>query len=439
MKNTAYLWMIAGQIATTAVIQVIPMLVLPVRGYATFAIVYLAFAGFLALQYATICDVWARLLRRAGSTQVQLRDFQAALTALTSLSGLAVGVIAMVATGQPAFAIAGGLATALSMYRSGIAYRLVAENRIRFAGVTDLVGAGAAGLASLALIAVGSYSTTTAMSCWALASLVATLAARIRPVPSPRRAIRWFSGNRQDIGLLSAEAAIKTIETVGTPYLVGAVGGALPLALHRAASSLTYPVRLVLEMLRARIISGAIGGGIRAVLAIGTIGLVAGIGVAGGLTVLGSWGLLGGDTIIDALVPHALAVGAWIFTMAVSSFVQFVGRGHFSGRRLISRRIANTVIVLGVTAAAVIVFGAGAVIWAAALAELLAAGLWVIRRRAADDTLATVPGARPGPGADRPDAEGEDTGRGDSAAADPERAGSAGGREPVPTADPQAV
>ena len=61
MKNAAYLWMIAGQIATTAVIQLIPMFVLPVQGYATFAIIYLAFAGFLALQYATICDVWARL------------------------------------------------------------------------------------------------------------------------------------------------------------------------------------------------------------------------------------------------------------------------------------------------------------------------------------------------------------------------------------------
>jgi hypothetical protein len=387
--------MIAGQVATTAVIQLIPMLTLPVQGYARFAIVYLAFAGFLALQYATICDVWARLLRRAGGVTVQLRDYQASLTLLTALSGLALGAVALAVTGDPLFALAGGLATAISMFRSGIAYRLVAEDRIRFAGVTDLLGAGFAGLVSLALIAADLFTTTAALACWALASLGATVLARIWPVADVRAAVRWFSGNRGDIALLSTEAAIKTVETVGTPYLVGAVGGALPLALHRAASSLTYPVRLVLEMLRARIISGAIGGGLRAVGAIGVIGLLAGAGVAGGLVILGSWGILGGDTIVDALAPHALAVGAWIVTMAVSSFVQFVGRGRLSGRRLISRRLANTSIVLGVTAGGVILFGAGAVIWSAAVAELLAACLWIIRRGDEDADGATPDGSAP--------------------------------------------
>ena len=165
MKNTAYLWMIAGQIATTAVIQVLPMLTLSVQGYARFAIVYLAFAGFLALQYATICDVWARLLRRAGGVTVQLRDYQASLTALTSLSGLTLGLVALLFTGDVLFALAGGLATAVSMYRSGIAYRLIAEDRIRFAGVTDLLGASIAGIVSLGLIATGHFSTTVALAC----------------------------------------------------------------------------------------------------------------------------------------------------------------------------------------------------------------------------------------------------------------------------------
>ena len=380
MKNTAYLWMIAGQVATTAVVQVLPMLTLTVAGYARFAIVYLAFAGFLALQYATICDVWARLLRRAGGTTVQLRDYQASLTGLTSLSGLGLGLVALVISGDPLLALAGGLATAISMYRSGIAYRLIAEDRIRFAGVTDLLGAGIAGLVSLALIATGQFTTVTALLCWALASLGASVLARIAPVVDPRAAVRWFSGNRSDIALLSTEAAIKTVETVGTPYLVGGVGGALPLALHRAASSLTYPVRVVLEMLRARIISGAIGGGLRAVGAIGVIGVLAGSGVAVGLVVLGSWGILGGDTIVDALAPHAVAVGAWIVTMAISSFMQFVGRGRLSGRRLIGRRLANTAVVLGVTAGGVILFGAEAVIWSAAVAEMLAALLWITRQ-----------------------------------------------------------
>jgi hypothetical protein len=75
--------------------------------------------------------------------------------------------------------------------------------------------------------------------------------------------------------------------------------------------------------------------------------------------------------------------------------VQFVGRGRLSGRRLISRRLANTSIVLGVTAGGVILFGAGAVIWSAAVAELLAACLWIIRRGDEDADGATPDGSAP--------------------------------------------
>lgn len=402
MKNTAYVWLAAGQVASTAAIQVIPMLTLAVAGYALYAVVYLVFAAFLALQYATICDVWARMLRRSQPTGSQLRAFQAALTALTALSGTATGLIVLAASGQGLLAAAGGTAAALAMYRSGVVYRLVATERIRRAGVTELLGAAAAGLLSVSLLTLSVYTTTTALLCWAFGALCASLAAGVGPVASPRAAAGWFSDNRRDIGLLSAETAIKTVETVGTPFLVGALAGALALALHRAASSLTYPVRLVIEVLRARIISGAIGGSLRAVLVIGAIGALAGTTVAVGLVVLEHWGVLGGGTIVDALAPHAVAVGAWLLAMAVSSFVQFLGRGAFNGRRLIGRRIATTVVVLGVTGSGVLLLGAGAVIWSAALAELLAALLWIPRRadRGAVGTSRSDEAPRPGPAGD---------------------------------------
>lgn len=388
MKNTVYVWPAAGQIASTAVIQVLPMLILPVHGYAVYAVIYLVFAAFLALQNATICDVWARMLRRSESTSSQLRAFQAALTALATLSGTAAGLIALVVSDHGLLAAAAGAATAFAMYRSGISYRLVATERIRRAGLSALLGAIVAGLFSVSLLALGAYTTTMALLCWALGALCASLSAGIGPVASPRAVVDWFVDNRHDVGLLSAETAIKTIETVGTPLLVGAIGGALPLALHRAASSLTYPVRVVVEVLRARLVSGAIGGSLRGVLVMGTIGVLAGTSVTVGLTVLENWGLLGAGTIVVALAPHALAVGAWLCTMAVSSFVQFMGRGRFNGRALIARRIANTVVVLGVTGSGVLLFGVAAVVWSAALAELLAALLW-ISRRADDGSVAT--------------------------------------------------
>ncbi|WP_114853294.1 hypothetical protein [Brachybacterium sp. YJGR34] len=389
MRSTEYLWVAVGQIASTLAIQVIPMVALPVRDYAVYAVVYLAFAALLALQYATVCDVWARMLRRSEVPGEHLHSFQAALTALALGGGTVVGLLVLAISGHALLGLTGGAATTLAMYRSGLTYRLVASGRIRRAGVSELLGAAVAGSAAAAFLATGGFTTSAALMSWSLGALCAALAAGIGVVVSPRAAAAWFRDHRRDIGLLSAEAAIKTLETVGTPFLVGAVSGALPLALHRAASSLTYPVRLAVEVLRSRIISGAIGGGVRQVLAIGAIGLLAGAAVATGLRLLTAWTPMVDGTIVEALSPHAVAVGAWLSTMAVSSFLQFVGRGSLSGRRLLGRRIANTAVVLGVTASGVLVLGPGAVIWSAAVAEALAALLWVTRS-GADATAAPV-------------------------------------------------
>lgn len=388
MKNTAYLWVMAGQVAMTAVIQIIPMLMLPVSGYAVYAAVYLGFAACLAIQLAAICDVWARVLRRTGSSHELLRTYQAALTSLALVGGAVVATVALIASGQPLLAMAGGIAVATGMYRGGVMYRLVAEGRIRRAGASELTGAATGAAAAIAVAASDSYAAPTALLCWSVATFVAGVAAGIPPNWNPRETAAWFSRHRKEIRLLSIETAIKTIETVGTPYVVGAIGGGLALALHRAASSLTYPVRLILDMLRARIISGTFSASPRTLGLIGGIGAVAGALVAAGLIVLDRWEILPPGTIVEAMAPHALAVAAWVSTLSISSFIQFAGRGTFTGRRLIVRRVVHTVVVLGLTASGVALFGPDAVIWFAALSELVASPLW-IPQRADRRTLAT--------------------------------------------------
>ena len=397
MRGAVYLWLMVGQVASTLVVQVVPMLTLPVRGYATYSIVYLAFAAGLALQYAAVCDVWARVLRGGEPGEHARRTLRAALTALAVLAGVVVGAVVLAVTGSAALGAAGGAATGIGMFRSSVSYRLVADGRIRRAGLSELTGAAGSGVAATILLVTGAYGTVPALLCWALGALLTAAAAGGVPLVDARATAGGFAARRRDIGLLTAEAAIKTIETVGTPYLVGGIGGALALALHRAASSLTYPVRLVVDVLRAQIVSGAIRGSGRAVLLIGGIGALAGAAVAGGLVLLRAWGLAGDGTIVDAMAPHALAVGAWICTMSVSSFIQFAGRGRFSGRRLIGRRIATTAVVLATTAGGVLLLGTGAVIASAAVAELLAALLWLPRGRAAEGRPAAEGEEAPAP------------------------------------------
>lgn len=388
MRGAVYLWLMVGQVASTLVVQVVPMLTLPVRGYATYSIVYLAFAAGLALQYAAVCDVWARVLRDGEPGDGARRTLRAALTTLAVLAGVLIGAIVLAVTDSITLGAAGGAAAATGMFRSGVSYRLVADGRIRRAGLSELTGAAGTGVAVTLFLVTGTYGTVPALLCWTLGALLATVAAGGVPLVDARATAHWYIVRRRDIGLLTTEAAIKTIETVGTPYLVGGIGGALALALHRAASSLTYPVRLVVDVLRARIVSGAIRGSGRAVLLIGGIGALTGAAVATGLVLLTTWGLAGDGTIVDAMAPHALAVGAWICTMSVSSFIQFAGRGRFSGRRLIGRRIATTLVVLTTTAGGVLLLGTSAVIASAAAAELLAALLWLPRVHGAEGRAA---------------------------------------------------
>jgi hypothetical protein len=390
MRKAAYAWLVIGQGSMIAVIQLIPMLGLPVSGYALYAAVYLGYAAGVAITYATVADVWARLLRRGEPSAALLSSFHAALTSISLACGTLVGVVGTLLSHSAPLGAVAGLAVTTAVFQSGVAYRLVSAERTSRVGTADVIGAVSAGALTTVFLTSGVYSPLLALLSWAAGNTISCAILAVPPRWSPREAAGWFRDHRNAIALLAGEASIKTLESVGTPYLVGGIGGVLALALHRAASSLTYPVRLIVDVLRSRIISGAIGGSGRAVLVVGTLGAVAGTAVGAGLALLGGREWLSTDSIVTQMAPHALAVGAWVWSTSISSFVQFVGRGKFSGRRLILRRTAHTIIVLGATASGVLIVGPAAVVWSAALSELAATALWIPARATHQDRVRAV-------------------------------------------------
>jgi hypothetical protein len=376
-RRMDYLWMIAGQGAAVAVVQLAPMLLLALLDYAAYSAIYLGSAICLAVVFAVLGDVWARRIRREPVTESLLRSYQATLTSLSLLGGLVAGGITGTVASDPLLGGLAGLAVAAATYRAGISYRLMALGRVRRSGLTELGGVllGAGALSAFWL--ADAYSISSALLSWAVLSLGGAALAAVPPCWDARAAVGWISTHRAEIRVLLGEALIKNIESAGTPYVVGGIGGALALALHRAGSSLTYPMRLVMDVLRSRIISGAVSHDARTVLALVLLGAVAGGGVAGGLRFVAEAGLLDPDSVMMPLSEHALAVGAWVWTTALSTFLQFSGRGAFRGRTLLVRRVAHTVVILAVTLGALIVFGTGAVIWGAALARLASLPLWI--------------------------------------------------------------
>jgi hypothetical protein len=376
-RRMDYLWMIAGQAAAVAVVQLAPMLLLALLDYAAYSAIYLGSAICLAIVFAVLGDVWARRIRREPITESLLRSYQATLTSLSLLGGLVAGGITGTVAADPLLGGLAGLAVAAATYRAGISYRLMALGRVRRSGLTELGGVLLGAGALSAFWFADAYSISSALLCWAVLSLGGAALAAVPPCWDARAAVAWISTHRAEIRVLLGEALIKNIESAGTPYVVGGIGGALALALHRAGSSLTYPMRLIMDVLRSRIISGAVTHDARTVLALVVLGAMAGAGVSGGLRVVAEAGLLDPDSVMAPLSEQALAVGAWVWLTALSSFLQFSGRGAFRGRTLLVRRTAHTVVILGVTISALIVFGIGGVIWGAALARLVSIPLWI--------------------------------------------------------------
>lgn len=390
-RVTDYPLLLIGDIATICLVQGLPLLLLPVPAYAGYSAIYLGYAAVLAVKFALISDVWGRTAGHAPHkpaaarprrpAAAQLRAFESALTLLAAAGGLLVGAGTAALADDALLGAIVWWAVAAAVFRAGVAYRLVAAGRLRSAGLAELAGVACALPAACGLAASGAYGVTGACLCWALAATVGCAALRAVPRCTPRSVRAWFTDGRDQIGTLAVESALKNVESLGTPLLLGAISGPAALALFRAGSSLTYPVRMVLDALRARIVGGAIGVDRRSLLLVAGLGTVAGLGVSAFLLTAATAGLAP-HSAFGLLTHHVPDVGAWVLLTTLSTFVQFSGRGTLPPRALVARRLGHTVIVVAATVTAGLGFGPAAVIWGAVAGRVVAIGLWLPRCRA---------------------------------------------------------
>lgn len=377
MRRGDYLFVLIGEVGAIAVIQLLPMLHLSIFEYAAYSAIYLGFAAFITAKFALLSDVWARQKQQGNGGHALNHTYMSMLTAIALLGGVVVGTLTSAIAQDLLLGGAALCAVSAGVFRAGTAYRLIGDGRALRAGLTEMAGACSAGAAALIFVFNDVYSTFTALICWMLSPLVASLGTSMLPRLHPREVAGWLRENRSEIRALGGESLIKNVESVGTPYLLGGLGGAAALALYRAGSSLTYPVRILIDAVRARIVNGSIKANARTLALLTAAGGVMGACVAGALFAADSWGV-GQDAVLGLLTHHIFAVWAWVWVTAISTFIQFAGRGYFDSRSLILRRIAHTLIVMLGTAAALVVFGVGAVIWGAVITRVLAIPLWLV-------------------------------------------------------------
>lgn len=375
-RRIDYLVALSGEAATISVVQLLPMFVLGVVDFALYSSVYLGFAAVLAVKFAVISDVWAREVAGVCTTPVENQSFLAALTGLSIAGGSVVGAVAGFVVHDLLLSALSFIAVTFGVFRGGCVYRLVSDGRILRSGTIQLSAAAASAVVAGLLIAFHQYTSTTALLVWASSALIASLMTGMVPSVSSKALRHWWNTHRISITLLVEESMIKTLESVVTPFIVGGIAGAAALSLHRAGSSITYPVRVVLESMRARIINGSITPSLKTFILLTTFGATAGAAVGSALLVSAAFDL-GRGSVFQLLTQHPVDLGAWVCVTALTTFYEYAARGVLSGRALINRRLAHSAIIVIGTGAAAAIWGVDGVIWGVVGTRLIALPLWV--------------------------------------------------------------
>lgn len=369
---------VLGEGSVVLAVQLLPIVFLTIFDYAWYSAIYLGYAAWLAIMLALLSDVWAR----AASVKVPgARDeYYGVLTTLAFVSAIPTTSIVGVITLDVTVSAAAGVATAFAVYRAGSRYFLIVMGEAGRAGLADLF-AGLLGVAiSIALIARDAYSLQVVLIIWLGVNCFSVVAMGARPVFNFRHLMRWVPRHRPLIGTLLGEAGLMNLASLGNPVIVGAIAGPAALALLRAATSLIYPVRLIMSAIRPSIVSGQLGRARGAVSAVGAVGAILGVAISAALTLSSRFSLAAGSAA-EVLAEYSLAVAALAAATTLSTYFQFVARGALPGKAIIQRRIVHTLVMLSCTTIAAQTLGISAIIWAASVATVITIPLWALRTK----------------------------------------------------------
>lgn len=383
-----------SEVCVVAVAQMIPIVAMSVTDYARYTSIYLIFGVMYGIVLATICDVWARSARRRdelrklketqgdATSETETRQasgrYSGALLQAAMALGATNGILALFVV-SPASAALAGVATTLGIIRSGNRYFLLARGKPAKAGLGDLAGALVGATIWLLVLSSESGGVNAGLVAWLATSLTSVLLCSGISIRDTEGLLPWVRSHWTEMRALLGDSLLMNISSVVTPYLAAFFGGFSAMALVRSSTSLLYPVRLVLGVLRPRLVSQGTENWIRSTLNIAGFGAVTGIGVAIGLFSAKHFSLFPKSTFA-LLADYHIAIGFLTLCTAVSVFLQFEARGRLTASALIGRRLTHTAILVIVVSAATLLGGYS---WASAglaIASALSIPLWAARK-----------------------------------------------------------
>lgn len=365
---------LANAIASLAP-QVAALVWLTPGEFGLFSFIYLVYAFGVSLNLSIISEPWhLRVLRGENEGWQAYACANAALASVLGGGALAFGLFLGLSS---LAACIGAIATGASVFRAGTRYYLMQQHLVRRAIFAD---AGLIVLFVSALAIASVYrldpllGTLTAWACGAGITL-AVLPPRSGAVMSPET---WIRRHAVDIRRLLADSLLMDVGAIFTPVLLSPFLGVASFGIYRAVSNVTAPVRLILNPLRP-VITGSNrsglspGGRVWWIMAGG--GTLLGVMAAGALAAIDVLQLQVG--VLNSLSPFLGAVALTVASNFLGHFTYIRARSRFGTRALILGRVGQTAIVTVLPIVGGLLGGLRGAIWAAAIASLFTAILWV--------------------------------------------------------------
>ncbi|WP_127573415.1 hypothetical protein [Georgenia faecalis] len=369
-------------------VQFAPIALLDVGSYARFAAIYIAYAAAYSVILALLSDVWGRSLRTDTAEAYPSAvanigsDKTAYYTVLTQLSlagGFVVGVGTGAALGWGAVAFIAGLAAAFALYRAGSRYYQINTGGHLRAAVADMAAALISGATLVAIHSTGALNATGALTVWLAGSLVAVIVVREFHYSRTVGLRSWLRTHGHTARGLLAESVLMTASSAGTPYIVAAAAGLPAMAAIRAATSLLYPIRLILGVARSRIVAGSFGRTRGTMLGVAALSACCGLGLMFAVSGIGRLDFA--DTTLHLLGQNPASLGLLAAATFASTYLQFLARGILRGRALVVRRTFHTVAVVVSTAVGAAMHGVEGALLGSAVGTLITVVVWAIKLR----------------------------------------------------------
>lgn len=366
----------AGAVIT---LQLAALVVLDIGQYATFSTVYIGFALCWSLCLSVLCDLQIRRLNRLerpsgadGPTTTQYRN---ALTQFALLSGTMIASLVIAVYQDGLLAFLGWAAVMLAIWRQGIRYTALASGVGRTAATGEALAIVTMAVALAAALSLFDAPVAGLLGAWAIHSVTSVIGYRARPLLAGSGLVSWTLTNRREVGALLAESTIMDLSSIGLPFLIAPFAGTTTMATYRASVSALFPIRIVINAARPRLVSSASNITMRRHAAIAGASVCVAVATAVSLPVLKHLRLPESSIVLE-LLPFT----AWIGIAAGATFAWNVyylnARGRLGHRRLFRARCLQSVTSLVGTLAAVIWFGQLGAIVAFAGSSLVAAVIW---------------------------------------------------------------